>query len=82
MELNLEVIQKKPDRVELLNLKNKKCQEVFKEETEQNDQLVECFMDGLPVEKQCDNWFKRFNNILHKCFKKIRVVNNTKKSQI
>ena len=79
MELNIEVIQKKPERIELLNLKNKQCQEAFKEETDTNSQLVECFDDGLPVEEQCKNWFRNFNDILHKNFRKIRVVNNRKK---
>ena len=78
MELNIGGVQKKPERIELLNLKNKQCQEAFKEETDKNNQLIECFDDGLPVEKQCKNWFKTFNHILHKSFKRIRVVNNKK----
>ena len=64
MEMNIEVNQKKPERVEIFNLKNKQCQEAFKEETEQNRQILECFMDELPVEKQCNYRFKQAGTVL------------------
>jgi hypothetical protein len=34
----------------------------------------------LPLEVQSKNWLKLFNNILYKCFCKVRVVNNSKKN--
>ena len=80
LEMNINVSQQKPDRVEIFNLKNKLCQDAFKAETEHNVELLESFNDDLPDEVQCKKWFKNFNNILHKCFKKVRIVENKKKS--
>ena len=36
LELNIEFFKRKPERHEMFNLKNKECQETFKNETEQN----------------------------------------------
>ena len=78
LEFDLQIAQRKPDRVEMFNMKNKLCQEAFKEETENNTELLECFSDNLPVEVQCKKWFKTFNTVLYKCFRKVRIVKNKK----
>ena len=57
------------------------CQEAFKEETEVNEELVNCFENELPLEVQSKKWLKTFNSILHKCFRKVRIVRNKKKSK-
>ena len=48
--LNKNII--KPKREEIFNLKNKVCQEAFREETEKNKDLLECFKSKLPLQKQ------------------------------
>ena len=58
----------------MFNLRNKTCQKLFTKETDENISLIRCFDDTLPFEIQSKNWLKSFNAILHKCFKKIRVV--------
>ena len=63
----------------MFNLKNVACQEAFQVETENNPKLVEVFENDSPFEIQCNLWMKQFNTILHKCFKKVRIVNNKKK---
>ena len=63
----------------MFNLRNTVCQEAFKQETENNAALLEVFETELPFEIQSKKWFKEFNNILHKCFRKVRIVNNKKK---
>jgi hypothetical protein len=78
-DFNISVPKRKPERLELFNLRNKECQEMFSKETNENIQLVECFENDLPLEIQSRNWLKTFNTILYKCFRKIRVVNNEKK---
>ena len=35
---------------------------------------MECFESNLPLAVQSKKWKKVFNNILHKCFRKIRIV--------
>ena len=77
----MNVTQSKPDRVEIFNLKNKSCQEAFKTETENNVELLTSFDDDLSDEIQCRKWFKNFNHILHKCFQKVRIMENKKKSK-
>ena len=52
---------------------------MFTKETEECSKLVDCFENELPLEVQSRNWLKLFNNILYKCFRKVRVVNNSKK---
>ena len=81
LELKMQVNLQKPDRVELFNMRNKVCQEAFKEETDNNTKLLECFSNDLPVKTQCSRWFRTLNNILHKCFRKVRVVNSQKKME-
>ena len=81
MELNLQVCQRKLVREEMFNLRNKSCQEAFKEMTENNPDLLECFTNELPLEAQSRQWNKVFTSILHKCFRKVRIVNNKKKGK-
>ena len=66
-DFNISVPKRKPERVELFNLRNKECQEMFSKETEENTQLVECFQNDLPLEIQSKHWLKTFNTILYKC---------------
>ena len=62
LELSIEFCNRKPERKELFNLKNKICQEVFKEETENNLDLLNCFETDLPVEApQIDDDLKQKN---------------------
>ena len=81
-EFDLKVDRRKPDREEMFNLKNKSCQEAFKNETEDNPELLNCFKNSLPLEIQSNKWIKSFNSILHKTFRKVRIVNNKKKENV
>ena len=80
LDLSIEFSKKKPQRVEMFNLKNKACQEAFKRETENNNELIDVFNSELPFESQSRNWFKIFNSILYKCFRKVRITNSKKKT--
>ena len=65
---------------EILNLRNKACQEAFYHETETNDELLKCFENDLPLLAKSAKWKKTFENVLHKCFKKIRIVKKKEKT--
>ena len=78
-DFDVTVPKRKPQRIELFNLRNSKCQESFTKETDDNTQLVKCFENQMPFERQCKMWLNTFNSILHNCFRKVRVVNNKKK---
>ena len=75
------VAKRKPERIELLNFRNKACQEMLTKETQEDTQLIKCFENELPLEIQSKNWFKLFNLKLYKCFRKIRVGKNNKKQE-
>ena len=62
-------------------LRNKTCQEAFFDETEKNQEILNCFKTDLPLNVQSMKWKKTFNNILHKCFRKIRIVKKKEISQ-
>ena len=76
---NLTINKTKPVREEMFNLRNKKCQEAFKNATENNSELASSFNNNLSFEKQTRNWQKTFNSLLYKCFKKVRIVGKKKK---
>ena len=78
-DFDISVPKRKPERIEIFNLRNKKCQEKFTQEMDENSELDECFESKLPFEIQSKNWLKMFNSTLFKCFRKVRVVNNKKK---
>ena len=73
--MDLKVGENKSERAEVFNFKNKACQEAFFEETNVNQDLVECFKDNeQSLGFQAEKWRKSFKNILHKCFRKIRIT--------
>ena len=57
-KFNLKVEKRKPDRQEMFNLRNKACQEAFKDATDDNPELLSCFENNLPVEVQSNRWIK------------------------
>ena len=81
LEISIQFEARKPERKELFNFKNKVCQNAFKEETETNEELLNCLENELPFEVQSKQWLKTFNSILHKCFKKVRICSSRKKIQ-
>ena len=81
LDLNIQYSKRKPDRIEMFNLKNKACQELFKLETENNQELMKVFDTDFAFEEQCKDWLKIFNSILHKCFKKVRIVSSRKQEE-
>ena len=72
--IKYENVKFQKDRLEMFNLKNAECQSVFSEVTENNAQLQKCFQGGKTFPNECNNFFKSFDDILHRCFRKIRVT--------
>ena len=81
LELDIQYSYRKPEREEISNMRNKICQDAFKVETENNPKLLEVFDNQEPFKTQCNMWLKNFNSILHKCFKKVRIVRNKKRGK-
>ena len=81
VDLNFQYSKRKPERIEMFNLKNEACQEKFKSETENNSELLNVFSTDLPFQVQSKQWLKIFNSVLYKCFKKVRIVKSKKKEK-
>ena len=74
IEMEINEHQEKPKREEIFNFRSKVGQEAFKKETEVNEGLLNCFRNNQPFEVQIKNWKQCFDDILKKCFKKIRIA--------
>ena len=79
VEMEVETENNKQNREEIFNLKSEVGQEAFLLETEENEELLNNFKSNLSINVQSLKWKKTLNNILQKCFKKIRVVKNKNK---
>ena len=71
LEMNIEYSNTKPERVEHFNLRNQKCQATFKNETDKTSTFEKCFENDSPPLTQMKLWKKKFNQAIHKSFKKI-----------
>ena len=73
LDIELNAGGNKPEREEILNLRNKVCQKAFYNETEENQELLNCFENKLSLNVQSRRWKRTFDTILKKCFKKVRI---------
>ena len=72
LELNLSFHdEQKLERSEVFNLRNKLCQEDFKEKTSNTDQFTKCFEDEENIDIQFKRWHRRLIKALHTSFRKI-----------
>ena len=78
IEFNIKVEEKRQKREEIYNFRNKHCQKALKEATEDNKELIDCFEDNLPFEKQCKNWNRALKSTISKSFRKVRIVKKKK----
>ena len=68
-------------REEMLNLRNKAGQEAFFNETEQSQELLNCFDGNISFENKSKKWKSSVDNILQKCFRKVRIVKKKKETK-
>ena len=79
VDLDLKINKNKPDRREILNLKNKEAQKSFQKATSNTLDFTKCFSNKLPILIQIENWRKVLKRYIKKSFKKIRI--NGKKAK-
>ena len=63
----------KRPREEVFNLKNTECQQKFSDVTNDSYKLKNCFTQDMSFEDQCNQFFKTFDDLLHQCFRRIRL---------
>ena len=64
------------EKVEVFNMKNKLCQQVFKEHTSKTSKLSEIFDSEESINTQTKKFIKLLNKCLYKCFRKVKVSNS------
>ena len=71
-------------RIEIFNFRNSECFNTFKEITENCQELLECFdeLDNTNLNEAASKWLKVLNNIIQKCFTKIRVNRERKNKDL
>ena len=66
------LVWRKP-RKEIFNLKNPECQTKFTDVTNNSLKLKQCFESNLSFPDKCNKFFKSLDDIIHQCFRKVRV---------
>ena len=57
----------------IFNLKNTMCQKKFREETSKTNSLSKIFDEETDLDKATEQFKKRLEKVLYKCFQKISV---------
>ena len=76
--------KEKQNRIEIFNLKNKECQQIFRRETSShvnNSNLSSIFEDNGDLNIQTEKFLKSLQRVIQKCFKKIRVKEKVDKEK-
>ena len=67
------------ERIEMYNLKNKKCQKQFTEESNNSTVLSNIFETSEDLDTQVKMFLKKLNRKIHQSFNKIRIKSNNNK---
>ena len=70
------------NRREIFNLKNPECQAGFFEATNEGFKFQNCFDGNDSLECKTNRFIKTLDDMLHKCFAKIRIKSGIKKDEI
>ena len=84
LELNINIHKEKQhDKVEVFNVRNKHCQNIFHDFTSKEGRFTKCFEAyDETIDVQFNKWTHTLDKSIHACFKKIRVNQKTKRSKI
>ena len=70
LDLDIEVENDKPERIEILNYKEKLGQSRFKEITSNTDIFSNCFLNNRPLSSQIEKWESSLKNLVIKHLKR------------
>ena len=73
MKVNLETVQQKKEKIEILDFNNKEQQQTFKRNTSQTDDFTNCFKGPETILEQCEKWITTLKSQCEKSFRKIRI---------
>ena len=72
--------KQKPERVEMFNFKSSVGLSTFKFILDTENSLSECFNNNDDCETQVENWCIKFNKILQRSFRKVRITDKQKET--
>ena len=70
----------KKNKIEMFNLKNLECQQIFKELTSNTDFLSSVFDNDQDLNSITKKFLKRLNGVIHNSFKKIKISERPNKA--
>ena len=73
MKVNLQTVTKKKERIEILDINNKKQQQTFKINTSETEDFTNCFKGPETVLEQCGQWISTLKSHCKKSFQTIRI---------
>ena len=78
IDLDLKIMDEKPERREIFKFKDEEALANFKKITSETKEFSDCFKDKLPVLQQIERWRGVLKSHCSKTFKKIRISKNKK----
>ena len=86
LDINLSLqwnLKDEKHREEIYNYKNASDFKKYIEITEKETSLIECFDSKIgDINDQCNLWLSRFNSIIKKCFKRIRITPRSRSNKL
>ena len=73
MDIDINFVSEKPERIEIFNFKDEKSQLNFRKSTTETEDFTNCFGDDAPLLSQIERWRRVLNSHCKKAFKKIRI---------
>ena len=73
MDVELEIQNVKPERIEIYDFKKRENQEKFQKLTSGTTEFTECFNSNAPLNVQIENWRKVLKSYCKKAFTKIKI---------
>ena len=75
-DFSLDVVKTKKKRKEVFTLRDETCLEAFRQNTMEDSELKNCFVNQGDIKKQGKRWFKVLKQRIRESFKKVRVGPN------
>ena len=82
IDFNVKYKKQQKVREEQFNFKDLEGQEKFKNILNTENNLTRCFENNDDLEDQCESWLQEFNQICQRSFKKVRVTNKVRVTEI
>ena len=78
MDLELEIENVKPERIEIYDIKKKVYQDKFRKLTSETSDLSKCFETNAPLYAQIENWRTLLRFYCNQAFPKIKIKKKRK----